>query len=189
MSGNQLRLTLCTHCTLLPWAPSPHCTLATLTASCLDLGSATGRINMKSLGLFLFRLNASWQGLAGGLLLWLMGIPEASDFMSIPWNKNSVPGVNENFLTQITQTSTVHCASWLLDWTSCGKNSRCDVNMVRPWRGVHWSLRSDQADTPVLTLDSEQIMNSSASIDFMNFTSYFTDWHATETIHSPYYQL
>lgn len=70
----------------------------------MDLGSGTGRINMKSLGLFLFLLHDSWQGLAGGLLLWLMGIPEASDFMSIQWNKNSVsvPRVNEDFLTQLT---------------------------------------------------------------------------------------
>ena len=59
MSGNQLGLILYT---LYNIAMSPQPALynvATLTASCLDLGSATGRINMKSLGLFLFPLNAS----------------------------------------------------------------------------------------------------------------------------------
>ena len=60
MSGNQLRVTLSLYTLYIAMSPeSALYNVATLTASCLDLGSATGRINMKSLGLFLFRLNAS----------------------------------------------------------------------------------------------------------------------------------
>ena len=60
MSGNQLGVTLGLYTLYIAMSPQPALyNVATLTASCLDLGSATGRINMKSLGLFLFRLNAS----------------------------------------------------------------------------------------------------------------------------------
>ena len=60
MSGNQLRVTLSLYTLYIAMSPEPTLyNVATLTASCLDLGRATGRINMKSLGLFLFRLNAS----------------------------------------------------------------------------------------------------------------------------------
>ena len=187
MSGNQLRVTLSLYTLYIAMSPEPALyNVATLTASCLDLGSATGRINMKSLGLFLFRLNASWQGLAGGLLLWLMGIPEASDFMSIPWNKNSVPGVNENFLTQITQTSTGAQGVQLDFWTELLVEKIPDAK----WTGSdHDEVFTDHSDlirmTRLASLWTNHELISFHCIEFTNFTLYFTDWHGTETIHSP----
>ncbi len=177
MSGNQLRVTLSLYTLYIAMSPEPaHCTMWPLwrqVAWTWALGSATGRINMKSLGLFLFRLNASWQGLAGGLLLWLMGIPEASDFMSIPWNKNSVPGVNENFLTQITQTSTGAQGVQLDFWTELLVEKIPDVIWTR---SDHDEVFTDHSDLIRMTrLASLWTRNKSwtAQLPLILWTSHF----------------
>ena len=161
MSGNQLCGDTLYTGVQLPWATEP------CTVQCchfdgklpMDLGSGTGRINMKSLGLFLFPLNASWQGLARGFLLWLMGIPEASDFMSIPWNKNSVPRVNENFLTRHTPNWD-HCLKldfwmWLLvaKYPGDAMWTRSDRDEVFTDHSAEKASSSDliRDDTPGLT--------------------------------------
>ena len=169
MSGNQLGCVTQT-CTLLYNCHEP---LATVQCCHFDgeWAVALGGSIWNGLGLFLFGLSTSWLGLAACLLLWLMGIPEASHFMSILWNKNSVPGVNENFLTQLTTTNSSLSLIQLDFWISLLSSLSDDMAVTRAWRGDHGHSAEEasssdliRGDTPGLTLDSGQIMNHSASM-------------------------